>query len=140
MIFRTCDAIALAGQRDVEVPDLQLEQARQQLGIVDVGAVGRIAIAAGTGVHADPLALLGREPRQRQVVQVDETVQETAGRIDLHRQTALGEVDLDLVGAFLEAAADLRFVLRQQIVDELLARVARDAFGRDTSDSVRTAR
>ena len=48
--------VRLAGQRDVEVADLELEQARQQLGVVDVGAVGRVAVAARTGVHADARA------------------------------------------------------------------------------------
>ena len=51
-------AVALAGERDVEVADLQLEQARQQLGVVDVGAVRGIAVAARAGVHADALAAL----------------------------------------------------------------------------------
>ena len=54
-------AVPLAGQRDVEIADLQLEQAGQQLGVVDVGAVRRVAVAAGAGVHADAL----RAPRRR---------------------------------------------------------------------------
>ena len=52
------------------------------------------------------------------------------GGIDLHRQPSFGEVDLNLVRALLQAAANLGFVLAQQIVDELLARIARDPFGR----------
>ena len=61
MIFSTRMRSRFAGERDVEVARIQLEQARQQLGVVDIGAVGRIAIAAGAGVHADAL----RAPRRR---------------------------------------------------------------------------
>ena len=75
-------------------------------------------------------ALLGGEARQRQVVQVDEAVEQVPGRVDLHRQPPLGEVDLHLVRALLQAAAHLGLVLAQQVVDELLARVAGDPFGR----------
>ena len=130
MIFRTRHAVRLARQGDVEVPDLQLEQAGQQLGVIDVGAVGRVAVAAGAGVHADPLPLLGGEPRQRQVVQVDEAVQQLAGGVDLDRQPPLGEVDLHLVRALPQAVADLGLVLAQQVVDELLAGIAGDLVGR----------
>ena len=42
-------------------------------------------------------ALLGGETRKREVVEVDETRQQIARRIDLHRQPRLREVDLDLV-------------------------------------------
>ena len=52
------------------------------------------------------------------------------GGVDLDRQPTLREVDLDLVGALLQAAADLGFVLVQQVVDELLARVAGNLVGR----------
>ena len=92
-------AVLLARQRDVEVPRLQLEQAGQQLVVVDVRAVGRVAVAARAGMHADAPALLGREPGQRQVVQVDEAVEQMPGRVDLHREAALREVDLHLVRA-----------------------------------------
>ena len=76
--LQDADAVLLARQGDVEIPDLQLEQAGQQLGIIHVGAVGRIAVAAGAGVHADALAVLGGEPRERQIVQVDEAVEQLA--------------------------------------------------------------
>ena len=75
-------------------------------------------------------ALLGGEPRQRQVVQVDEAVQQVAGGVDLDRQPPFGEVDLDLVRALPQAAADFGLVLAQQVVDELLAGVAGDLLGR----------
>ena len=121
------DPIALAGQRHVEVPHLQLEQARQQLRIVDIGTVRRIAIAARTGVHAEPVPIFDGEPRQRQVVQVDEAVQQLPRRVDLHRQPAFGEIDLHLVGTRRQAAADFRLVLGEQIVDEGFAGIAGNA-------------
>jgi len=51
--------VRLAGQLDVERAGVQAEQAGQQRGVVDVGAVGGVLVAAGAGVHADPLLLLG---------------------------------------------------------------------------------
>ena len=62
-------AIALAGEGDIEVPRLELEQAGQQLGVIDLGAVGRVAITAGTRVDADAPAIVGGESRQRKIVQ-----------------------------------------------------------------------
>ena len=52
------------------------------------------------------------------------------GGIDLDRQPPLREVDLHLVRALPQAVADLGLVLAQQVVDELLAGVARDLVGR----------
>ena len=52
------------------------------------------------------------------------------GGVDLDRQPALREVDLDLVRALPQAGADLGLVLAQQVVDELLAGVAGDLVGR----------
>ena len=123
-------AVLLARERDVEVPHLQLEQAGQQLLVVDVRAVRRIAVAARAGMDSDALALLGGEPGQRQVVEVDEAVEQMSGTVHLHREAAFREVDLHLVSARVQTAADLGFVLGQQVVDELLARVAGDPAGR----------
>ena len=81
-------------------------------------------------MHADALAVLGGEPRQREVVQVDEAVQESPGGVDLDRQPPFREVDLHLVRALPQAVADLGLVLAQQVVDELLAGVAGDLVGR----------
>ena len=53
-----------------------------------------------------------------------------AGRIDLDRQPSFGEVDLHLMRALGQAAPDLGLVLVQQVVDELLARVAGNPLGR----------
>jgi hypothetical protein len=39
-------------------------------------------------------------------------------RIDLHREAALVEIHLDLVGGFRKTPADLLFMLAEQILDE----------------------
>ena len=122
--------VPLARQRDIEAAGLQLEQAGQQLFVGDVGTVGGIPIAARAGVHPDPPALLRGEARQREVVQVDEAVEEVPGGVDLHREAAFGEVDLHRMRAPLQAPADLELVLAKEVVNELLARIARDPVGR----------
>ena len=103
---------------------MQPEQRRQQLRVVDVGAVRRVLVAAGAGVDADLRPLLVGELVEHPVVQVDERVEQAAGRIELERQARLGEVDLDDRAA-LEAAADLRRRLGDEVLEEGLARVAR---------------
>ena len=45
-----------------------------------------------------PPLLLGKTV-QREIVEFDEAVEQPSGRIDLHRQAALGEIDLHLVSA-----------------------------------------
>ena len=99
-------------------------------GIVDVGAVRGIAIAAGTSVHSDPLSILGREMREGKIIEVDEAMQQLAGRIEFHRQPPFREVDLNFVRALVQAAADLGFMLAEQVFDELFARVAGNLLGR----------
>jgi hypothetical protein len=92
--------------------------------------VRRIAVAAGAGVHADARALGRCETRKREVVQLDEALQQMPGGIELHREPAFGEVDLHLVRAFVETAPHFGLVLAQKIVYERLARVAGDRCGR----------
>jgi len=65
-------AILFAGEGNTEVADVQLEQQRQEFGVVDVEAMGRIAVAARTGVHPDYFALRLGEPLEAEVVQIDE--------------------------------------------------------------------
>ena len=89
----------LAGQLDVEGAGVQAEQGGQQPGVVGVGAVGGVLVAARAGVHADPLALLSRELRQHLVVQIDERAQQPPGWVELDGEPALGEVDLHAVRA-----------------------------------------
>ncbi len=56
-------------------------------------------------------------------------MEKISGRIDLDRQPSFREVDLNVVGAFLQAAANLRFVLVQQVLDKLLAGLTRNLGG-----------
>src|SRR2546425_10390674 len=72
--FQDALAVRLACQLHIKVGRLQLEQARQELGVVYIRAVGRVAIGAWAGVHPDALPLLGGKALQNQIVQVDETV------------------------------------------------------------------
>src|SRR5258708_8319608 len=74
-------------------------------------------------MHPDAAALFGRETRQREIIEVDEAVQEMSGGIDLYREASFGEVHLHLASALVQAAPDLGFMLAQQVVDELLARI-----------------
>src|SRR5207253_7235528 len=109
--FQDVAAVPFTRERDVEVPRLQLEQARQQLRVIDVLAVGRIEIVPRAGMDPDAPALFRREPRQREIVQVDEAVEEMPGGIDLDGQPSFGEVHLNLVRSLLQAQPYLRFVL-----------------------------
>ena len=77
---------------------------------------------------------------KREIVQIDEAVQQLAGRIDLDRQPSFREVDLHLVRTLLQAAANLGLVLVQQIVDELRRASSRGSRRPDTSGSMRRAR
>ena len=51
--------------------------------------------------------------RQCEVVQIDEAGEQAAGRIDLDGKPSLGEVDLHLVRALLQAPTHFGFVLAQ---------------------------
>src|SRR6185312_11510871 len=61
------------------------------------------------------------------IVQIDELPQQPAGRVELHGEPAFGEIDLDVGGSLLEAAADIRFGLADEVGEELLLRIAVDA-------------
>ena len=76
------------------------------------------------------VAVLGRKARQREIVQVDEPVQQLARWIDLDGEPPLREVDLHAVGALPQAVPDFRLVLAQEVFDELLAGVPGDLLGR----------
>ena len=77
----------------------------------------------------DAPTLIWGEAREGEIVQVNEAVKEMARGIDLHGQPSFGEVHLNLVRALFQAASDLGFMLAQKIVDELLARIIRNALG-----------
>src|SRR5258706_8553448 len=74
-------------------------------------------------MHPDAAALFRRETRQREIIEVDEAVQEMPGGIDLYREGSFGEVPLHVASALVQAAPDLGFMLGRQVVDELLARI-----------------
>ena len=123
--------VLFAGKLDQEIAGVHLEHARQQIGIVDVGAVGRIAIAAGASMDADILALGRREPVDDPVVELDEPAQHLAAgpriaRIVAAGEPPLGKVDRHARGARLEAHADVLLALVAQILEERLARIAFD--------------
>ena len=67
--------------------------------LIAAGAVTTVIVALdspdllATSV-TDALPLFGREPRERKVVQVDESAEQLARRIQLHREARLGEIDL----------------------------------------------
>ena len=82
-----------AGQLDVEVAAVQVEELGSSAGVVDVGAVGRVLVAARAGVHADT-ARSAAEPVQHVIVQVDEIVEQPAAGVELERQPSFGEVQL----------------------------------------------
>jgi hypothetical protein len=53
-----------------------LKEVGQEAGIVDVGAVGGVVVAAGADVDADLAALVGSEAVEDLVVECDEAAQE----------------------------------------------------------------
>ena len=118
--------VLLARHLDVDVADVELEQVRQQLGVVDVGAVRRVHVPARARVHADPGTLVVGEALEDAVVERHEVPEKPARRIELAREPALGEVDLDLVGAGVERRADVLLTLADEVVQERVPGVALD--------------
>src|SRR5213082_1285370 len=92
-----------------------------------VRAVGRVLVPAGTGMDADAAALLRGEASQHAVVQVHERLEHPLRGIELDREPALGEVDLDDVRARRQAAPDVRLRLAHEVLEERVARVSADA-------------
>jgi len=74
--------VLLAGQLHEEVAGVHLEHRRQQLGVVDLGAVHRVHVAAGAGVHTDVAPLLRGEPVDHPVVELDELLEHHHRRAD----------------------------------------------------------
>src|SRR5260370_23412618 len=72
---------------------------------------------------ADADGLFRREPGQGEIVQVNKAVKEMPGRIDLYRQPPLSEVHLNRMRSLSQAPSYLAFMLVQQILDEVLARI-----------------
>src|SRR5665213_993781 len=89
--------------------------------------MGGIEVTAGTGMYSKLLSFGGGKTRQREIVEIDEAGEQIAGRVDLDRKPPFGEVDLHLVGAQLQAAANLGDMFSQQIIDKALAGVSGNA-------------
>ena len=75
-------------------------------------------------------AILGGKARERQIVQVDEAVQQIARGIDFDGEPPFGEVDLNLVAPCCQTARISVSCSSKQVVDELVARIPRDAVRR----------
>ncbi len=90
--------------------------------------MGGVAIPAGACVHTQARALGAGEPRQRQVIEIDEATEQIARRIDFDGEPPFGEVDLHFVRALLKTAANLGDVLAQQVTNECLAWVLGNSF------------
>ena len=68
-------SIFLARQLDVKVPGVELEEAWQQARIIHICAMGRVLVAAGTGVHSDLESLGSSELAENPVIETDEPFQ-----------------------------------------------------------------
>ena len=124
--FEDALAVGLAGHLEVEAADVHLEEVGEEAGVVDVGAVGGVVIAAGADVDADLAALVGGEAVEDLVVEGDEAAQEVGGGIELEGEAGFGEVDLNGGCAGVERAADVGFGFVDQVGEEGFARVAGD--------------
>ena len=90
------------------------------VGIIDVPTMSGVAIAARTRMNTDASSVLGRESREGKVIQIDEPVQQFAGRIELDGEPPFREVDLDFPRTFPQAVAHFCLMLSQQIIEKLL--------------------
>jgi hypothetical protein len=81
-------------------------------------------------VLADAAAFVVVEALEHAVVERDEACEQPSGRIELDRESAFGEVDLDAVGAAGERAPDVALRLGDEVVEELLPLIAVDPGGR----------
>ena len=87
-----------------------MKQAGQQLGIIYIGAVRRITVAAGAGMHPDPHKFFRGKTGECEVIQVNKTVEEFSGGVKFYRQPPFCEVDLNLMRTPLETTANLRLM------------------------------
>src|SRR5271156_7137668 len=75
-------------------------------------------------MHANLVALGRSEAVQDLVVQIDEAAEETARRVELEREPALGEINLDIGCAGFESSTDIGFGFVDEISEEGFPRVA----------------
>jgi hypothetical protein len=78
-------------------------------------------------MNADPLSVLIREVIQDAIVQRDELLEKRTCGIELQRQAALGEIDLHVVRALLEAQSDIGGGFVDQIGEERFTGIPPDA-------------
>src|SRR5437667_9266778 len=88
--------------------------------------MGRVVIAARTGMDTDARAFVGGKAIEDAVVEVDEAAQQLLRRIELHREPPFREVDLHVGRTAREALPDVTLGFAQQIREECVARVPRN--------------
>jgi hypothetical protein len=101
-------------------------------------AVGGAPVAAGTGIYADPLSLVGGRTLYQKTVQIDETLRKSPRRIEPDREPPFREIDLDDMGALLQATRDLAFLFIEKIMNP--AANSRRCRLADTTNSGRKAK
>jgi len=77
--------VGLSRQRYIEAAHVELEQARQQVCVIDIGTMRGIAITTRTRMNSQQCAFLRREARESKVVRVDEAAKKASGRVNLDR-------------------------------------------------------
>src|SRR5919108_4051463 len=78
----------------------------------------RVAVATRTGVHTNSPTLLRGETIEDTIVECDKALQKLLAGIQLYREPALGEIDLDGVGPLVETATDVGFAFANQVFHE----------------------
>src|ERR1035438_978885 len=81
-------------------------------------------IAAGTSVHANLLPFSIGKPIEHAVVQLNECIQQSAGRIKLECQASFGEIDLHARGVGIQTVANIVRRSLNKIFQEHLARIS----------------
>lgn len=75
-------------------------------------------------MHADAAALVVAEVSEHVIVEIDELLEQSAGRVELQGEPTFGEVDLHRISAGVEAATDVGDGFSDEIGTELLWGVA----------------
>jgi uncharacterized FlaG/YvyC family protein len=59
-------------------------------------------------MHPNTLPLIRRESIEHAVVEIDELLEKFLRGIEFNRESRLGEVDLDIISAVVQAPSDIR--------------------------------
>jgi len=78
-------------------------------------------------MHSDPLSFSWVETIKHAVVQCDECIQHSAGRIEFQRQSSFSEVNLHACRVSFETLADVAFCFANKIFQERVPRIPIDA-------------